>query len=276
MTSIADKAARLQALIARPGPYVSAHPWDVGTTKVLTSLDFEALGTASSGRAFGTGRRDAENAIPRDEMVAWAGEMAAATHLPMTADLENGFGDDPKDCALTIKRAAEAGLVGGSIEDATGRGNEVYPREAAAARIKAAAEAAKALPFPFQVIARADGLIHGHADVDEIVRRLQAYEAAGAGMLFAPGLPDLASIRKVCEAVKKPVIVLIGRGAQVTLKDLAEAGAKEVGLGSTLMRAAWGVMFAAAKEVKEHGTFTFEKGSADYRLLNDLMAHTPA
>jgi 2-methylisocitrate lyase-like PEP mutase family enzyme len=194
----------------------------------------------------------------------------------MTADLENGFGDDPKECALTIKRAADAGLVGGSIEDATGRGHEMYPIDAAAARIKAAAEAATSIPFPFQVVARADGIIHGHTSVDEVITRLRAYEAAGAGMLFAPGLPDLAAIRKVCGAVKKPVIILIGRGAQVTLKDLADAGAKEVGLGSTLFRAAWGVLFSAAKEVKEKGTFSFETASAPYGVLNDLMGKPPA
>ena len=272
MATYAEKAERLRALLARPGAYLSAHPWDVGTTRVLTSLGFEALGTASSGLAFSLGRRDAENRVSREEMLAWAGAMAAATDLPVTADLENGFGDTPDDCALTIRRAAAAGLCGGSIEDATGEGHALYEIAHAAARIKAAADAARTLPVPFCVTARADGLLHGFPQLDDILRRVRAYEAAGADVIFVPGLPTLEAIRAVCTAVNKPVTVLVGRGNRFTFKDLADAGAKEVGLGSTLFRAAWGVLFSAAREAMDKGTFSFEASSVPYETLNDMMA----
>jgi 2-methylisocitrate lyase-like PEP mutase family enzyme len=271
MATLGEKSATLRALLARPGSFVSAHPWDVGTARVLTSLGFEALATASSGLAFALGRKDAENGVSRDEMLAWAGGIAAATHLPVTADLENGFGDTPEDCARTMREASAAGLCGGSIEDATGEGHALYDIAHATQRIKAAADAAHALPVPFIVIARADGFLHGHRDVNDAITRAQAYADAGADVIFVPGLPDIESIRRVCAAVNKPVTVLVGRGNQYNVKDLTAAGAKEIGLGSTLFRTAWGTLFSAAKEVQEKGTFTFEAASVPYETLNGMM-----
>jgi 2-methylisocitrate lyase-like PEP mutase family enzyme len=272
MASQAEKTAVLRALLTRPGSFISAHPWDVGTTRVLTSLGFEALGTASSGLAFSRGRKDAENGVGRDEMLAWAGSIAQATHLPVTADLENGFGNSPEECARTMREASAAGLCGGSIEDATGEGHALYDVTHAAQRIKAAADAAHALPVPFIVVARADGFIHGHRDLNDAVTRAKAYAEAGADMIFVPGLPDIESIRTVCAAVSKPVTVLVGRGQAYNVKDLTAAGAKEIGLGSTLFRTAWGTLFAAAKEVQEKGTFTFEAASVPYETINGMMA----
>ena len=271
MATLSEKTATLCALMARPGSFVSAHPWDVGTTRILSSLGFEALGTASSGLAFSMGRKDAENGISRDEMLSWAGAIAAATHLPVTADLENGFGDSPEDCARTMREASAAGLCGGSIEDATGEGHVLYDIAHAAQRIKAAADAAHNLPVPFILVARADGFLHGHRDVNDAITRAKAYTDAGADMIFVPGLPNIESIRKVCAAVNKPVTVLVGRGNAYNVKDLTAAGAKEIGLGSTLFRTAWGRLFSAAKEVTEKGTFTFEAASVPYETINGMM-----
>jgi 2-methylisocitrate lyase-like PEP mutase family enzyme len=272
MTTQADKIAALRTLLGRPGSYISAHPWDVGTTRILTSLGFEALGTASSGLAFSRGRKDAENGVGRDEMLAWAGNIAQATHLPVTADLENGFGDSPEDCARTIREASAAGLSGGSIEDATGVGHALYDLAHATQRIKAAVNAARALPTPFVVVARADGFLHGHRNIEDVVARARAFADVGADMIFVPGLPDIQSIKTICEAVTKPVTVLVGRGNQYNVRDLTAAGAKEIGLGSTLFRTALGTLFSAAKEVREKGTFTFEAASVPYETLNGMMA----
>jgi len=264
------KSEALRKLHARPGPVISGCPWDVGTARIMTALGLEALGTASSGLAQSTGRKDAEGMIPRDEMLKWAGAIAAATPLPVTADLENGWGDSPKDCAATIRATAEAGLAAGTIEDAKDDGSHtLYDIAHATERIAAAQEAARKTGFV--LVARADAFLHGIKDLDDVIRRAQSYEAAGADVIFAPGLPDLKSIKELCAAVSKPVTALVGRGGTVTLKDLTEAGVKEISLGSTLYRTALGTLFNAIEEIQSKGTFTFEKNSVPYEKLNGYM-----
>ena len=252
------KAERFRAL--HEGPlFVLPNPWDAGSARILASMGFAALATTSAGLAFSLGRRDAESAVSRDEALANAAAIIAATDLPVSADLENGYGDSPEDAALTIRLAVEIGLVGGSIEDATGDATRpIYDFELSVERVAAAAEAAHALPFPFTFVARAENFLHGRRDLDDTIRRLQAFEAAGADVLFAPGLPDLATIRLACASVTKPVNVVLGaRNTPYTLADLADAGVRRVSTGSSFARAALGGMMAAATELLGPGTATY-------------------
>lgn len=250
-----DKATRFSAL--HRGPlFVLPNPWDAGSARLLEHLGFSALATTSAGLAFSLGRRDAEAAVGRDEALANASAIIAATALPVSADLENGYGHRPEDAALTIRLAAEIGLVGGSIEDATGDPSDpIYDFGLAVERVAAAADAARALPFPFTFVARAENFLHGRPDLDDTIRRLEAFERAGADVLFAPGLPDLEAIRRVCASVTKPVNVVLGaRNPGYNLADLAEAGVRRVSTGSSLARAALGGMLEAARELLGPGT----------------------
>ncbi len=259
------KAAAFQALHARPGAFVMPNPWDAGTARILAALGFEALATTSAGLAFALGRRDGEGAVSRDETLANAREIVDATALPVSADLENGFGDSPDDAAETIRLAAAAGLVGGSIEDATGdRARPVYDAAQAQERVIAAVAAARALPFPFMLSARAENFLHGRPDLDDTIRRLQSFERAGADVLYAPGLPDLDAVRAVCGAVGCPVNVLAGSNPAFTVAALADAGVRRISLGSALNRAALGALVRAAREVMEHGTFDFARGALPF------------
>lgn len=244
-----DKAIRFQALHQRDKALVIPNPWDAGTARILASLGFEALATTSAGLAFSLGRRDAEGALTRAETLANAQQIVQATDLPVAADLENGFGDAPAVVAETIRLAAECGLVGGSIEDASGRkAHPVYDFSLSVERIAAAVESARSLPFPFVLVARAENFLHGKPDLDDTIRRLQAYEAAGADVLFAPGLPGAEAIREVCAAVNKPVNVVMGlRGQPYTMAQLTALGVKRVSLGSSLSRAALSGLISAAK-----------------------------
>src|SRR5690242_18540574 len=202
----AEKAVRFGALHERPGAFVIPNPWDAGTARILAGLGFEALATTSAGYAVALGRRDGAGLLTRDETLANARMIVEATDLPVSADLENGFGDAPEDAAETIRLAAEnAGLVGGPIEDATGdRGRPIYDRYLAIDRVAAAVEAARSLPFPFTLTARAENFLYGNPDLDDTIRRLQAYEEAGADVLYAPALPCLEAVRRVCSALSKP------------------------------------------------------------------------
>jgi 2-methylisocitrate lyase-like PEP mutase family enzyme len=249
----------------------------VGTARILAGLGFEALATTSAGLAFALGRRDGEGAVSRAEALAHARTIVAATPLPVSADLENGFGDAPETAAETIRLAAETGLVGASIEDATGDPERpIYDAELARERIGAAAEAARALPFPFTLTARAENFLHGRPDLDDTIRRLQAFEAAGADVLYAPGLRDLAMIRTVCAAVAKPVNVIMGlAGASFSAEDLAAAGVRRISLGSALARAALGAFLRAAREVKERGTSSFADRAASFAELDPFMQARP-
>ncbi|MEQ8965330.1 MAG: isocitrate lyase/phosphoenolpyruvate mutase family protein [Azospirillaceae bacterium] len=260
----AAKATAFRALHEKPGLFVLPNPWDAGTARILAGLGYPALATTSAGCAFGLGRRDGGGRVSRAEALDNARLIVAATDLPVAGDLENGYGDTPEACAETIRAAAAAGLVGGSIEDATGRdADPIYPIEQAAERVAAAAEAARALPFDFMLAGRPENYLHGRRDLDDTIRRLQAYERAGADVLYAPGLTDLEEIRAVCAAVTKPVNVLGGIGPHpLPLAELEAAGVKRVSLGSVFLNATIGAFLRAAREVREQGTFCFSEEAA--------------
>jgi 2-methylisocitrate lyase-like PEP mutase family enzyme len=272
--SQAQKAERFQSLHARTGAFVIPNPWDAGTARILTALGFEALTTTSAGLAFALGRRDGAGAISRDETLANAKAIVDATHLPVAADLENGFGHTPQAAAETIRLAGEeAGLVGGSIEDATGDlRRPIYDFQHAVERVAAAVEAARALPFPFVLVGRAENFLHGRPDLDDTIRRLQAFEAAGANALYAPGLTRPEQIRSVCEAVTKPVNVVMGlKSGSLSVAELAALGVRRISLGSALSRAALGAFVRAAREIREYGTFRFAADALPYAEANDLV-----
>jgi 2-methylisocitrate lyase-like PEP mutase family enzyme len=252
-----DKATRFRELHQRPGAFVIANPWDAGSAKLLAQLGFDALATSSGASAATLGKRDGE--LSRDEALAHARAVVAATDLPVAADLENGFGDAPADAASTIRLAGEAGLIGGSIEDASSdRDHPIYDIGHAAERVAAAAEAARALPFPFTLTARSENFLRGRTDLADTIRRLQAFEAAGADVLFAPGLPTLDAVREVCAAVGKPVNYMIGMpGCSFSVAELQAAGVKRISLATSLYRVAMAAMRAAATEIRENGTFSY-------------------
>jgi len=268
--NLTELGARFRELHRRPGTFIIPNPWDAGTAKILSSLGFEALATTSAGLAHSLGRPDGEGAVSRDETLANARAIIEATHLPVAADLENGFDHAPRAAAETIRLAAEVGLVGGSIEDATGEADKpIYDFEHAVERVAAAAEAARKLPFPFMFCARAENFLHGRPDLDDTIRRLQAFEKAGADLLYAPGIPSLDAIRTVCASVGKPVNTQIGA---FTVADLAAAGVKRISLGSALSRVAFGAFAAASRELLEKGTATFMPVAMPYGELQKLMS----
>ncbi len=251
-----EKAQRFKAM--HEGPlFVIPNPWDAGTARLLASLGFGALTTTSAGLAYALGRQDMS--VTREEALKNAADIVAAVGLPVAADLENGYGDAPEGAAETIRRAGEVGLVGGSIEDATGRPDEpIYEFAHSVERVAAAVEAARTLPFPFTFVARAENFLHGRPDLDDTIRRLQAFEQAGADVLFAPGLPSLEAIRTVCASVSKPVNVVLGaRNTPYSLDQLAEAGVKRVSTGSSFARAALTGLRDAALELLGPGTATY-------------------
>lgn len=250
------RAETFTSLHAGPDVFVIANAWDAGTAKIFTALGFRALATTSAGIAHSLGKGD--GTITREESLANARLLVGATHLPVAADLENGYGATADDVAETIRQAAGAGLVGGSIEDALG--DEVIPVEAAVERVTAAIEAARALPFPFTVTARAENFLYGRDDLKDTIARLQAFEAAGADVLFAPGLTTEEQIRAVTSEVGKPVNVIAG-GARLnaTVEQLGAWGVRRISLGSNLSRAAMSAAIGAAREIAEHGTFEFGK-----------------
>ena len=269
-----QKAERFAALHARPGAFVIPNPWDAGTARILAGLGFEALTTTSAGLAFTLGRRDGAGVVSREETLANAKAIADATELPVAADLENGYGDAPAAAAETIRLAGEtAGLVGGSIEDATGNPRRpIYDFRHAVERVAAAVEAAHALPFPFMLVGRAENFLHGRPDLDDTIRRLQAFEAVGADVLYAPGLTTAEDIRTVCASVTRPVNVVMGlKGARLSVAELASLGVKRISVGSALSRAALGGFVRAAREIAEHGTFAFADDAIPYAEVTDLM-----
>lgn len=267
-----EKAQRFRALHEALGAFVIPNPWDAGSARLLASLGFKALATSSAAAAGTLGRRDGR--ITREESLRLVREIAAATDLPVSGDLENGFGDSPDQVAETIRRAAEAGLVGGSIEDSTGDSSRpLYEIDFAAARISAAVKAARQLPFPFVVTARAENFVRGRPDLADTIERLRAYEQAGADVLFAPGLPDLAAVRAVCIAVKKPINFMNGmRGASFSVAELAAAGVKRISLAASLYRAAMTGLRDAAREVAEHGTVNYIDRSLSTAEINAFFA----
>lgn len=268
------RAEQFQYLHARPGAFVIPNPWDAGSAVMLTALGFEALATTSAGFAFSLGRPDAEGAVDRDATLTNVRAIVDATSLPVSADLENGFGDDPDSCAETIRLAAQAGLVGGSIEDATGHPDDpIYPLALSVERVRAAVKAARALPFPFVLTARAENLINGRPDLADTIGRLQAFAEEGADVLYAPGLKTREEIAAVVKAVApRPVNVVMGlSGARYSLAELGVLGVKRVSVGSALARAAYGSFLAAGREIREHGTFTFADQAVPYADLNAMF-----
>jgi 2-methylisocitrate lyase-like PEP mutase family enzyme len=274
VTSQSEKAAAFRALHAQAGVFVIPNPWDAGSAKVLGQLGFKALATTSAGLAFSLGRPDGEGAVGRDEALAHARTIVAATDLPVSADLENGYGDAPEACAETVRQAAAAGFVGCSIEDATGRtGDPIYPPEAALARVQAAVAAARALPFPFTLTARAENFLHGRPDLADTLQRLRAFAAAGADVLYAPGLTTRAQIEAVVQAVApKPVNVVMGLAkADFSVADLGALGVRRISLGSALARTAYGAFLRAAREIAGPGTFSFAKDAVPFAEINALF-----
>ena len=254
-----------------PGVFVLPNPWDIGSARILAGLGFQALATSSAASAAALGRKDA--GLTRAEALAHARLIAEATDLAVSADLGRGFGDEPEVVAETVVLAGGAGLVGCTIEDATGQPESpLYDRKLAVERIAAAAQVAHALPFPFILTARAHSFLHPDASLDDTIRRLQAFERAGADVLFAPGLPDLAAVREVCAAVAKPVNFMVGiKGRSFSVAELAAAGVKRISLATSLYRAAMTGLLEAAREVIEQRRFTFLDRCATTGQLNELM-----
>ncbi len=252
-----DKAIRFRSLHDGPDAFVIPNPWDAGSARLLAGLGFKALATSSAASAAASGRRDGE--LRREDALAHAREIVNATDLPVSADLERGFGDAPEVVAETVRLAAGAGVVGCTIEDSTGNSEApLYDFRLAVERVEAAAQAAHALPFPFMLTARAHNLLYEGPSLDDTINRLQAFERAGADVLFAPGLPDLAAVKAVCAAVSKPVNFMVGiKGKSFSVAELAEVGVKRISLATSLYRAAMTGLIEAACEVKDTGRFSF-------------------
>ena len=271
MRTLAEKGLAFSALHERNRAFIIPNPWDVGTARLLAHMGFEALATTSMGYAFSVGQRD--NTVDRLPMMEHVAAIAAATDLPVSADLENGFGDASETVVETIRLAATAGVVGGSIEDATGRPDDpIYARDHAVERIRAAAEAVRALPFTFTLTGRAENYLHGRPDLRDTITRLQAYQEAGADVLYAPGLTSKDDIAAVVHSVDRPVNVVMGlQGVQLSLEDLSAMGVKRISVGSALSRTALGALLRAAREMHEHGTFTFAKDAASPREISAMF-----
>jgi 2-methylisocitrate lyase-like PEP mutase family enzyme len=267
-----QKYETFRTLHERPGAFVIPNPWNAGTARILTALGFEALATTSAGYAFAAGRRDSAAALTRDEILANAKSIVEATPLPVSADLEDGFGRSPGTCEATIRLASEIGLVGGSIEDASGNPQEpIFGFQLAVERIAAAAKAAR--DCQFVLTARAENFLHGRPDLDDTIRRLRSFAEAGADVLYAPGLPSLDAIRKVCASVPKPVNVVMGlKGATFSVSELAAVGVKRISVGGAFARAALGAFVRAAREVKGQGTFSFAADAIPHAEVREYMA----
>jgi len=266
-----EKAVCFRSLHYRPGTFVIPNPWDAASARVLAGLGFEALATSSAASAAVIGKRD--GALTRDEALQHARAIVEATDLPVSADLEKGFGDAPETVAETVRMAADAGLVGCTIEDSTRNPERpLYDFGLAVERIAAAAEAARALPFSFMLTARAHAFMYANPSLDETIRRLQKFEEVGAEVLFAPGLPDITIVRAVCEAISKPFNFMVGiKGKSFSLAELSEAGVKRISLATSLYRAAMSGLLEAAREVRDRGEFGFVDRCATTTELNEIM-----
>jgi 2-methylisocitrate lyase-like PEP mutase family enzyme len=268
-----QKYEAFKSLHERAGAFVVPNPWNAGTAKILTALGFEALATTSAGYAFSAGRRDTTAELTRDDILENAKSIVEATHLPVSADLQDGFGPSPETCAATIRLASGVGLAGGSIEDATGDpDNPIYDLQLAVERVAAAAETAHSRQF--LLTARAENFLYDRPNLDDTIKRLQSFAEAGADVLYAPGLPNLKAIREVCKSVSKPVNVLMGlQGATFSVEELAAAGVKRISVGGAFARAALGAFIRAAREVKDKGTFTFAAEAVSHAELTNYMAN---
>jgi 2-methylisocitrate lyase-like PEP mutase family enzyme len=266
--SQAEKGRLFRELHARPGILILPNPWDAGTAKLLASLGFEALATTSLGMANALGRIDAEGAVSRAELLDNCRVIAEATDLPVNADLENGYADDPKEAASILRDAAEMGVVGGSIEDWSGE--RIYDFNHAVERVVAGVEVARSLPVPFTFVARAENLIRGRFDLDDTIRRLQAFEKAGADVLYAPGLHDLATMRTVVQSIGKPLnVVMSAADPSLTAAEMEAVGVKRLSVGGALSRLALAAFMNGAREMRERGGFTWIREAMP---TNDLKA----
>jgi len=273
MRTQAEKARSFRALHERPGIFIMPNAWDAGTAKLFASLGFEAVATTSLGLATARGRVDGTLSISRDELIANCREIASATALPVNADLENGYADDPGEAATIIRLAADAGVVGGSIEDATGDpARPLYDFDLAVERVAAAARVARSLPFPFTLTARAENYLHGRPDLDDTIRRLQAFAGAGADVLYAPGLRDLETIRRVVAAVQRPVNVVISTvDPEITAQQLAAVGVKRISVGGALSRLAFATVREAAVAMRDAGTFRWMRDTFPSKNLKAIF-----
>lgn len=272
MLTQAEKGTAFRALHQRNRAFIIPNPFDVGSARLLAHLGFEALATTSSGYAFSLGKRD--NTVGRDAMMLHVAAIASATDLPVSADLENGYGDSPETVAETVRLAAAAGLAGCSIEDSTGRSEDpLYEYERAVERVSAAAEAAHAFPFPFTLTARAENFLVGRRDLKDAIHRLQGYQEAGADVLYAPGLATKEDISAVVRSVDRPVNVLMGlQGVCLTAAELSEIGVRRISVGSALSRVAMGAFLDAAREMREYGTFSFADKAVSFRDVSAIFA----
>ena len=272
MPTQAEKGTAFRALHQRDRAFIIPNPWDIGSSRLLAHLGFEALATTSMGYAFSVGKTD--GAVGRNQMIAHVGELARATDLPVSADLENCYADEPKAAAATIKLAAAAGVVGGSIEDSTGRTEQpIYEFGHAVDRVRAAVAVARSLPFIFTLTARAENYLHGRPDLKDTIKRLQAFQEAGADVLYAPGLRSKEDIAAVLSSVDRPVNVLMGlQGVLLTLDELSAMGAKRISVGSALQRTALGAFLRGAREMQEKGTFTFASDAANPKEIKEVFA----
>jgi 2-methylisocitrate lyase-like PEP mutase family enzyme len=275
MSTQTEKGSRFRALHQRDRAFIIPNPWDPGTSRLLAHLGFEALATTSAGYAFSAGLQD--GAVGRDAMLKHVAGIVAATNLPVSADLENGFGDSPEMCAETIRLAAATGLAGGSIEDVSPRpAGVIYAFEHAVERVRAAAEAVHALPAPFVLTARAENFIAGNPDIKDTIRRLQAFQEAGAEVLYAPGLKTTEDISAVLSSVDRPINVLMPTaGLTLDFAALSTMGVKRISVGGSLARAALTAFLRAAEEMQQHGTFTFGNDLVSYTEINDMFAPNP-
>jgi 2-methylisocitrate lyase-like PEP mutase family enzyme len=269
--TIEEKVRAFRALHERPGCFIIPNPWDAGSARMLAALGFEALATTSAGFAFSRGVLD--GAVRREQVLAHCAELVACTDLPVSADLEKGFGHEPDMVMATVREAAAVGLAGCSIEDYSGHDEQpIYPFEQAVERVAAAVEAVRGLDHDFVFTARAENFLHGRRDLDDTIRRLQAFEQAGADVLYAPGIRDIESIRTLCAAVNRPVNVIMGAaGVQHSLAELADAGVKRVSLGSSMMRLAYGAMLEIGERMLEHGDFDYGERVPGFSRFDELL-----
>jgi 2-methylisocitrate lyase-like PEP mutase family enzyme len=271
MSTQADRASAFKALHEGDSAFIIPNPYDVGTARLLAHLGYQALATTSAGYAFTLGRRD--YALTREQVLTHVADLVAASDLPVSADLEGGFGSDPETVAETMRLAAATGLAGGSIEDATGDpSNPIYERNLAVERVQAASEALKTHPYPFMLTARCENFLVGRSDLKDTIERLQSYQEAGAQVLYAPGLRSRDDIATVVNSVDRPLNVLMGlQGVHLNLAELSSLGVKRVSVGSGLSRAALGAFMRAAQEMLDHGTFTFAEDAISYRDVSEIM-----
>jgi 2-methylisocitrate lyase-like PEP mutase family enzyme len=276
-TERARRGEQFHRLHAGAEVLVLPNPWDIGTARLFANLGFQGLATTSAGLAFSLGRRDGDGAVSRDETLEHVRTIVDATPLPVTADLENGFGESPETVAQTVRLAGEVGLAGASIEDATYRPDRpIFDRQLAIERIQAAVEAARTLPYPFTLTARSENFIRGRPDLDDTLSRLQAFEAAGADVLYAPGLPDESALRLACSSVAKPLNYVAGVGpTRFTLAKLKEFGVRRVSIGTSFCRAGLTAVVRAAREVLEKGSFEYVDGIQSVADFNELIDPLP-